>query len=673
MKRSIIFGCIIFMVITLFSQDTVSKKINVKFKSKATTEQINRLTEELPLEIDSEMKPLDMIVFRISGNNPLSRIIHEVQTYDFVAYAEPETVYDTGEMVVVRAVNQESGQDEETGERAQPFYRITSVDTIPGEILVKFKPARSQEQIQEAIRETGARIVETIPQLGIRRCEIVAEKTMQEILTDFRADPNVEYAEPNYVVWALEIPNDPDFGKLWGLNNDGQTGGTFDADIDAPEAWDKQKGQKDIIVSIIDTGIDYNHPDLTANIWINSDEIPNNGVDDDNNGYVDDYRGWDFANNDADPMDDNRHGTHVAGTVGAVGNNATGVVGVNWTVSLMPLKFLRSNGSGSTSDAIKAIVYATDNGAHITSNSWGGGGSSQALKDAIQYASDRGVLFVAAAGNESKDNDENPNYPSNYEVENVIAVASTDDEDRLSSFSNYGVVTVDLAAPGEQIYSTLPQNGYGSLSGTSMATPHTAGAAALVWSHYLPNINKLKVKYRLFGAVGYVRNLQDKVLLNGRLNVNMAITDKPLVAVVKRQMDTNNETGPYTIKASAVDEDTVSSVRLYFRVTGTTSTSDTLDMTGVEAYVYKADIPGAQKNSTVEYKIYATDTDGNRTESRFYSFTVGEADGGGCCGSFAATLNTGNSRTGVLATFLLNFLIFFGPPFLLRWLLKRRR
>ncbi|MFM7137894.1 MAG: S8 family peptidase, partial [Planctomycetota bacterium] len=293
--------------------------------------------------------------------------------------------------------------------------------------------------------------------------------------------PIVSYVEPDFVIAPAAIPNDPSFGSLWGLHNIGQSGGLADADIDAPEAWETTTGSRSVVIAVIDTGVDYGHRDLAANAWRNSGEIAGDGVDNDGNGFVDDLFGWDFANRDADPMDDNGHGTHVAGTIGAVGGNGTGVAGVNWQVSIMALKFLTGSGSGSTSGAIGAINYATrmrrDFGVNVvaTNNSWGGGGFSTSLRDAIAAGGRAGILFIAAAGNDGTDNDVEPHYPSNYTDDAVISVAATDRSNRLASFSNFGVTSVDVSAPGVSITSTLPGNRYGSYSGTSMATPHVAG------------------------------------------------------------------------------------------------------------------------------------------------------------------------------------------------------
>ena len=318
------------------------------------------------------------------------------------------------------------------------------------------------------------------------------------------------------------IPNDPQFSSMYGLNNTGQTGGTIDADIDAPEAWNINTGTGRTIVAVIDTGVDYNHQDLAANMWHNLGETPGDGIDNDGNGYVDDIYGYDFANNDADPMDDNGHGTHVSGTIGAVGNNGIGTTGVNWNTRIMALKFLDASGSGSTSSAISALNYAVRMGANISNNSWGGGGSSSLLSQAISNARNAGHIFVAAAGNSGLNNDATPNYPSNYDFDNVVAVAATDNKDVLASFSNYGATTVDIAAPGVGILSTLPGNTYGTLSGTSMATPHVSGALSLIWDQN-PTFTYQQVIAKLYSSVDKIAGLNGKVATGGRLNIGNAL------------------------------------------------------------------------------------------------------------------------------------------------------
>ncbi len=254
------------------------------------------------------------------------------------------------------------------------------------------------------------------------------------------------------------LPNDPLFGQLWGLNNTGQTvkssTGSADADIDAPEAWSTTTGSSSVVVAVIDSGVDWHHPDLAANIWTNPGEscagCASDGIDNDGNGYVDDVHGWDFVNNDNDPFDDNGHGTHVAGTIGASGSNGVGIAGVNWNVQIMPLKFIGANGQGTADDAVRAILYATRMGAVASNNSWGGEEFSQALEDAIADADAHGSLFVAAAGNSGKNTDTTPDYPSGFDLPNVITVGATDQNDVRAWFSNYGKQSVDLAAPGHE-------------------------------------------------------------------------------------------------------------------------------------------------------------------------------------------------------------------------------
>ena len=349
-----------------------------------------------------------------------------------------------------------------------------------GEALVKFKAGADNDERAMALAAAGCQERKRFALVpGLSRVTITSGASVAATLAALRANPSVLYAEPNYVVSAqATIPNDPRFAELYGLNNTGQTGGTADADIDAPEAWDLQTGAS-VAVAVIDTGLDYNHQDIVGNVWTNPGEIAGNGIDDDNNGYIDDTRGWDFVNNDNNPFDDNNHGTHVSGTIAAMGNNGVGVVGVNWTARIMPLKFLSATGSGTTADAIEAISYSVLMGARVSSNSWGGGGFSQALSDAIAAGGAAGQVFVAAAGNATNNNDVTPSYPCSYTLSNIICVAATDDDDLLATFSNYGAASVDLGAPGVSILSTTPANTYSSFSGTSMATPHVSGVAAL--------------------------------------------------------------------------------------------------------------------------------------------------------------------------------------------------
>ncbi len=313
----------------------------------------------------------------------------------------------------------------------------------------------------------------------------------QQIVSALSPLGKVEQLEPNFVLTAAMTPNDTRYGELYGLHNTGQIisgfSGIADADIDAPEAWDITQGNPSVVVGIIDSGIDYTHPDLVNNLFINPGEIPGNGLDDDGNGFIDDFRGWNFVAGTNNPMDDNSHGTHVAGTIAAAGNNNLGVIGVAPQVKVVALKFLDSGGFGSIANAISAVNYANglrDRGVNIvmTNNSWGGGAYSTALEAAINGHRTRNMLFVAAAGNDNYNNDASPSYPASYSPDNVIAVAATDNRDGKASFSQWGLNSVDIAAPGVSTLSTVPGGGYGYKNGTSMASPHVAGVAALLYS-----------------------------------------------------------------------------------------------------------------------------------------------------------------------------------------------
>lgn len=328
----------------------------------------------------------------------------------------------------------------------------------------------------------------------------------------FSHNSNIAAFEQDSVRQFQLTPNDPGTGQLYSMTK-----------INASSAWNLTTGSKSVVVGVIDTGIDYNHPDLAANVWKNPGEIAGNGIDDDGNGFVDDVYGFNFVSNTGNVMDDNGHGTHVSGTIAAVGNNSRGVVGVNWNTSVMALKFLDNTGSGYISNAILAVNYATMMKSRygvnikVLNNSWGGGGYSAALDSAIQASNNAGILFVAAAGNSGTNNDTTAQYPANFTSPNVISVAASDQNDQLASFSCYGASTVDLAAPGVSIYSTLPNNRYGIYSGTSMATPLVSGVAALAWA-YKPNASVTDIRNALLNGVDHISSLSGKVASGGRLN-----------------------------------------------------------------------------------------------------------------------------------------------------------
>ena len=426
----------------------------------------------------------------------------------------------------------------------QPISPGPPQPSVPGELIVGFKHGASEAEQNAALAQAGASRKRSFPHIHASLAG-VANARSDEAAKQLSRNPNVRYVEPNYLVkTTTTFPNDPSFNQLWGLDNTGQTGGTPDADIDAPEAWDYTTGSPDLVVAVTDTGVDFSHPDLAPQQWINPGENcgstdptvvcaeRTNGVDDDHDGYVDDYQGWDFVNNDNNPTDDMFHGTHVAGTIGAVGDNGIGVTGVNWHVKIMALKFLDETGNGDTADAISATLYAADHGAMVSNNSWGGGGFDQGLHDAIDYAADHGMLFVAAAGNDGTNNDTTPFYPAGDPATGVVSVAASDDSDDLAYFSNYGPKTVDLAAPGVGIYSTIPGGDYEYLDGTSMATPHVAGTAALVKSEF-PGATPYGIKALLVGAADRPGSLDGTSVSDGRLNAFTAVScsNKPEVLV----------------------------------------------------------------------------------------------------------------------------------------------
>lgn len=395
-------------------------------------------------------------------------------------------------------------------------------------MLVKIKSNIFQSEQQNFLESYGATLLEKFEFPAdifknfdgeLVRVRLPEGQSAEEAVARMSQDNRVAFAVTNdiYTLDDFEVQQQPDDldGRLWGLNNTGQNGGTPDADIDAPEAWSVTTGQNGPLIAILDTGIDYNHPDLKANLWTNPGEIPGDGIDNDGNGVVDDIHGYNAYADNGDPMDAHSHGTHVAGTIGAVGDNGEGVVGVNWHANMMAVKIFDDSGRTSADAIIRGILYATNQGARITSNSWGGGRENQAIMEAFANSP---ALHIAAAGNSGTDNDRRPHYPSNYDMPNMVAVAATDRNDRLASFSNYGESSVDIAAPGVDIFSTMPGGGYGNKSGTSMATPQVSGAAALILSKY-PDLSNQELKERLFkGAEKQVR-LDQRVVTGARLNV----------------------------------------------------------------------------------------------------------------------------------------------------------
>ncbi len=394
---------------------------------------------------------------------------------------------------------------------------------VPEELIVKFKGGVSDREIDAINMITGTSVLSVNRIAHFMRLRIHgSDRSVRQLVRRYRAREDVQYAEPNYIVHTSLFSDDPSFSQLWALYNSGQSGGSPGADIYATDAWDLETGSSSVVVAVIDTGVDYDHEDLSANIWINEGEIPGNGIDDDDNGFIDDIRGWNFIDDNNDPIDNNAHGTHVSGTIAAVGNNGTGVSGVNWKAQVMSLKFLDAQGNGTTVNAVKAIQYATMMGVRIVNNSWGGSGFSQTLKDAIVEADEAGVIFVAAAGNNGLNNDISQFYPANYDVPNIITVAATDHNDTLAVFSNYGPSSVEVGAPGVDIFSTTLNDTYGYMSGTSMATPHVSGVAALLLAQF-PALTNDEIKERILNSVDPVSSLKGMVMTGGRLNANDAL------------------------------------------------------------------------------------------------------------------------------------------------------
>lgn len=434
----------------------------------------------------------------------------------------------------------------------------------PGQLIVKH---RSTPQAQSEIEERlGARVLERFdfgPRLQEGEAEFALWKVPPGMSVEaaaelFSRQPGVEYAEPNYTITLEEPvdenppepdesnsplavkPNDLD-RRQWGLENTGQTRGKPGADIRVREAWSQTVGDRTNgpIVAVIDSGVDISHPDLLDNLWVNPGEIPGDGIDNDGNGVVDDVHGYNAYHDNVDLTDSKVHGTHVAGIVGAVGNNGLGITGVAQKARLMPIKIFGQTGHSNEATVLRALAYADRMGARITTNSWGGI-ESRAMRDA--YAASPALHF-ASAGNSGRDNDLKPHFPGSYPIDNMVAVAATDHKDELPSFSSYGATTVHLAAPGEDIYSLLPGNRYRSFGGTSMATPHVAGTASLILTRY-PQATNAQVKARLMESSDPLAALDHKTVSGGRLNAGSALEDDrvpPAVVDSLRLQSTPNE------------------------------------------------------------------------------------------------------------------------------------
>ncbi len=426
----------------------------------------------------------------------------------------------------------------------KPVSVIREATDSEPEILVRFKPGVTFDEIKKIVGSKNDRIEDEIENVkNLISIDDLDNEDAGDVAKQYSLMKDlVLYAETNNRIMldpttsredtrdsslddTLGAPNDPMFEDQWALSNKGQDGGKEKADIAALKAWLKTQGSEEIVVAVLDTGVDYGHTDLVSNMWFRPNNIP--AYDDDELGIIDDKQGYNADENSGDPMDDNGHGTHCAGIIGAEGDNEEGIAGINWKVKIMPLKFLGKGGFGSTKNAIEAINYAIDRkkagvNVRVISASWGSTLYSKALEDAIRAAGEQGILFVAAAGNSSTDNDRRPHYPSNFDLPNVISVAALDRNDELASFSNYGAKTVHIAAPGKEIVSTWLDSKYREASGTSMATPQVSGVAALIVASN-PEIKVDELRSRLLSSVDKLDSLQGKVENGGRLNASLAV------------------------------------------------------------------------------------------------------------------------------------------------------
>ncbi len=484
----------------------------------------------------------------------------------------------------------------------------------PNTLLVQFRTDASDEAKDSCCRKVGLgaidkyKIVDGLALIHVANGDPVA--AMAEIV----ADPTVIRTSLNYIVTTQITPNDPLFGNTWGMNN---TASQLN-DIDAPQAWDIYTGDPNYRVAVIDTGIDFNHPDLQGNIWVNPGEIANDGIDNDGNGYIDDVRGWNFVTNTNNPQDGNGHGKHVSGTIAARGNNGIGVAGVAWNAKIVPLKFLSDTGSGTTANAIKAIDYCTSNGIKLSNNSWGGGLFDSLLLQAITNAGAADHLFIAAAGNSALNIDVSLSYPASYNLSNMVNVASTTNTGGLSNFSNYGVGTVHVGAPGSNVFSTWPialtvlgqPNGYNSISGTSMAAPHVTGLAALLRGK-MPGWTATQVRSAILGSTKPLASLAGKISREGIISAFNALAA------------TNTETIPPTVAATRNPTTANAAGWNNVNVTVTVTGTDNVGGSGVRDIRYTLNagttvtVPGATTNiarttdgiATIAY--WATDNSNN--------------------------------------------------------------
>ncbi len=451
------------------------------------------------------------------------------------------------------------------GDTRRPPETLKTADGttyVANELILRRNPEVTEAAFEGAIARLGATILDrgggVMGELGYVRVRLPANLSPDQAAVSLSEDNVTLEAERNYLVQHWKTPNDPNYAQLWGM-----------AKISAPAAWDVTTGGSGVLVAVSDTGVDCTHPDLAPNCWTNPNEIAGNGIDDDNNGFVDDTRGWDFANNDNNPADDGSHGTHVAGTIGAAGNDGKGVVGVSWSPKIVGVKFLGANG-GTLWNGAQTVSYAAKIGARVVNASWGCLGAScyaSYMVDALNALNAKGGVFIAAAGNNNRNNnDVSPTYPANYANPNVIAVAATDSNDNLASFTNIGATKVHLAAPGVGVLSSVPGGGYASYNGTSMAAPHVAGAAALYFA-LRPTATVAELKTNLLASVDKIAGLNGMVASGGRLNVHRLLTtDTQAPAAPTNLKGTPGKAGEVTLTWSPVAADDLAAYRVRWGV-----------------------------------------------------------------------------------------------------------
>lgn len=485
---------------------------------------------------------------------------------------------------------------------------LSEVAMVGDHVMVQLREGRSRADLEKILLRHGfiLRSALQVPRGFLVAVETADPGSVPELVRLLSAEPAVGIVEPDYVYTLAETrPDDAIYPSQWGMEK-----------IGMPRVWDATTGTGGVVVAVFDTGVDLTHPDLVDNLWTNPGEIDGNGLDDDNNGYIDDYVGWDFYDNNNDPSDEYGHGSHVAGTIGAVGNNSIGVVGVGWHVRILPIKFFGYNSSGVlegyASDAASGMYYVmflASRGVpvRVTNHSWGGSGDSFVLKEAFRIAAQYGLLNVAAAGNGyvERDNDIYPHYPSGYDLSNIVAVANTTQADGLSASSYYGATSVDLGAPGESIWSTVPGGGFGVKSGTSMATPHVAGAAALLFDMF-PELTWQDVRELLLAGVDPLPALSGLCVTGGRLNVYNSFAMLPMEIRHEPLQNTASENVDCLVDAwvrPGLSFVNTNRIEVLWNTTGSTNVFESTMMTSAGGERFVASLPGMPKGTSIYYMI----------------------------------------------------------------------